>query len=161
MRHIDREKQKAIEENLKRQIEARKTQPTKYVYCLKEDCPKADSCFHKLFFKGHKENDTVIEVLNPYLQNETECAHYRTWGATQKLAAGFTRQVYAMDEDTRKRFQSRCMKVICKTVYYEMRSGQHLLSPSDQLFIRKCAKEVGWNFPEDGFNQMFIVPAWY
>lgn len=160
MRRINRARQERMARKIERDLEAMRTKPLKYVYCLKENCPQAETCLHKLFFEGHKDKDRVIEVLNPYLQSEGNCVHYKTLGCTQMMAVGFMGQVCRMDDTTRKKFQSVCMKDICKTVYYEMRAGNRLLSPSDQSYIRKCATKVGWNFPANGFDQMYEVPVW-
>lgn len=160
MRRIDRARQERMANKIKRELENMRTKPWKYVYCLKENCPKAETCHHKLFFEGHKDRDTVIEVLNPYLQTDGECPHYRTPGCKKTMAVGFMRQVCRMNADMLKKFQSACMRAFCKTVYYEMRAGNRLLSPGEQSTIRSCAEKVGWNFPENGFDHMYEVPVW-
>lgn len=160
MRRINRAKQEHIAWKIQNDLKNMRTKPTKYVYCLKENCPQADTCLHKLFFAEHKDKDTIIEVLNPYLQKDGECQHYRTLGRKQTVAVGFMGQVCRMDTETRRKFQSACMKNICKTVYYEMRAGHRLLSPGEQLYIRRCAQEVNWDFPENGFDHMHEVPVW-
>lgn len=160
MGRINRTKQEYMARKIERELEAMRTKPLKYVYCLKENCTQADTCLHKLFLEGHKDKDRVIEVLNPYLQKDGECQYYNTLGRKQIVAVGFMGQVSHMDTETRKKFQSECMKGICKTVYYEMRAGNRLLSPTSQSYIRECATKVGWNFPKNGFDRMYEVPVW-
>lgn len=160
MRRINRERQERMARKIKRELENMRTKPSKYVYCLKENCPLADTCLHKLFFEGHKDKDRVIEVLNPYLQKDGDCMYYNTLGRKKMMAVGFMRQVCRMDDATLKKFQSACMKIFCKSVYYEMRAGNRLLSPGEQSYIRECATKVGWNFPETGFDRMYEVPVW-
>lgn len=134
--------------------------PEHYIYCLKEGCPKANSCLHKLWFENVRKGHQKFEVYNTELQEVTSegCRHYICDGRTRWLAWGFTGQVSRMPTVVKKRFQSECMRWVCKTIYYDMRSGKRMLTPTEQSSIRQCAQKVGWHFPANGFDQMIEVP---
>lgn len=161
-RKVDWNKRKATDAKLEKQIKDMQNRPFDYVYCLRENCPQASECLHKKFYEEVKDKRVVISVYNPQYQQhqEGQCPNYKVKGETMQVAVGFTHQVAKMDASMLKAFQRECMKVYCKSVYYEMRAGNRLLSPSDQQCIRNCAAKVGWIFPENGFDRMRTVPSW-
>lgn len=149
-----------LQESLMKRISEK---PFDYPICMNwQKCPKRERCLHAQETTAEKCRWQVVHCINPLLYAEgKDCVQFRDKDEKCRYAFGFTRQAERLKARGKyKEFMALCQRYFCRTVFFEMRSGQKALSPGDQQYIIRCAAEVGYAFPEDGFDQMIEVTKW-
>lgn len=144
-------------------IEKVQKMPHRYALCVKSDCPVASQCLRHMLYKENDGKDATIEVVNPMcmVQDAVGRCNFFADGVHQATyALGFLRFVSGLTYRQKVMFQKRCLESMCKTVYYEMRAGQRVITPSWQTFLLRVARQEGIPVPSHFFDCTFKAPAW-
>lgn len=136
-------------------------EPHGYKCCVKEECECKQTCLHYLFYM--KNNDFFIDVVNPKriaAFGTEKCNFFADATRPSTYALGFARFVNRLNKDEKDRFQRRCMRLFCKSVYYEMRAGNRVIMPREQNVLREAAEQEGIAVPGQFFDETFEAPGW-
>ena len=137
--------------------------PHRYALCVKSDCPMASGCLRHMLYEKNNGRKSTIEVVNPkHVVRDAEggCRFFADGGRQATYALGFLRFVYGLTSKQKAMFQKRCLESIGKTVYYEMRASERVITPSWQAFLLRVAEEEGIPVPDRFFDCTFKAPAW-
>ena len=118
--------------------------PTSYTLCIKGDCPKATMC---LRYKATQMMPAEVQkwsIISPaYLaQIEGECPHYRSAEKVQ-YARGFVRMMSALTVTQAHAFKSDIIATFGMNMYYRMRRGERLITPTEQEAIYQMLEQQG------------------
>lgn len=153
-------KKKVYKVNL---IEKTREVPHRYALCVKSACPVASVCLrHKLYEENVGRSATIV-VVNPkenVLGADGKCCHFADGVHPATYALGFLHFVNGLSRDQKKRFQGRCLQSIGKTVYYEMRASERVITPEWQAFLLRVAEQEDIPVPRCFFDSTFEAPAW-
>ena len=161
-RRKDTSKESMRDYHIDLSLENLNRKPYNYTYCLKDDCPLAATCKHKVFYEQEGKEKYVISVFNPLVHHPEgdTCRHYVGMNETEIMARGFEHFVSCLDDETKKKFQRVCMNNFCKSVYYDLRAGNRLIYPAEQSLLMSYASKVGATLTTSGFDRTYIVPKW-
>lgn len=104
---------------------------------------------------------TIITCVNPKAYTTGSCTAYRDKDVKCHYAFGF-RNIAAKLKviGQYQTFMSLCLRYYCRTVYYDMYSGHHIITPHDQSTIIRCASDVGLNLPPHPFDEEVEAIDW-
>ena len=151
--------QKALAE----QIRKRQQMPKDYPCCMKSDCSLFHECRHGILYRQAGGTARTLHILNPKHLSYTGdlCPHFRHKDALENWAIGFEQGIQRMNLDEKYRFQRRCVpNYFRKTYYYELRSGKHLISPTDQALLCQAAQDEGIVLPSPFYDHVVAIPRW-
>lgn len=146
------------EELLKQKMQQ---EPHGYKCCVKEECGCRQECLHYLFYK--KNDDFFLSVINPkkiVAFGTEKCNFFADATRPTTYALGFVGFVNRLNKDEKDRFQRRCMRSFCKSVFYEMRAGNRVIMPWEQDALREAAEHEGIKVTGQFFDETFEAPAW-
>ena len=118
--------------------------PNSYTLCIKGDCPKAASCLRHVAVSMMPAEVQKWSIVSPaYLaQMEGECPHYRS--AEKVLyARGFVRMMSAMTMQQAHAFKGGIIATFGMNMYYRMRRGERLITPTEQEEIYQMLEQQG------------------
>ena len=118
--------------------------PTNYTLCIKGDCPKAETCLHHVATQMMPAEIQKWSILSPaYLaQIAGECPHYRSAEKVQ-YARGFVRMMSAFTVKQAHALKDSIIATFGMAMYYRMRKGTRLITPSEQETIYKLLEQQG------------------
>lgn len=118
--------------------------PYRFCMCIASNCPRANTCLRNIVLDYVPQNEHNINILNPKLivENSDSCKYYLD---NQKIryAKGFVRLTKSIKVGQAAIFRSRLIGYFGRRKYYQLRSGEKLLNPQDQLYITKQAIDLG------------------
>ena len=133
--------------------------PANYTLCLKGDCLKAETCLrHAAVAMMPAEVKTWSIVSPTYLaQMESECPIYRSAEKVQ-YARGFIRMMSAMTVKQAHEVKDSIVATFGMNMYYRMRRGERLITPSEQEEIYRLLKNKGVNtrLEFDGYEEGYM-----
>lgn len=126
--------------------------PQRVNYCVQDNCPKATQCARHILYQNNTQDKPSIMVLNPLLTpfNTDGCAHFREY-KTVRYARGFRNIYNAIPVRLAKKFWTTLPSITSESMYYRMKRGERLLSPSLQQEILDAARRLGVP-PSVGFD---------
>ena len=118
--------------------------PNNYTLCIKGDCPKAANCLRHVSVAMMPTEVQKWSILSPaYLaQMEGECPHYRSAEKVQ-YARGFVRMMSAMTVHQAHAFKGNIIAEFGMNMYYRMRRGERLITPTEQEEIYQMLEQQG------------------
>ena len=118
--------------------------PNNYTLCIKGDCPKAANCLRHVAVDMMPAEVQRWSIVSPaYLaQIEGECSMYRS---TEKVmyARGFVRMMSAMTVHQAHAVKDSIIATFGMAMYYRMRKGTRLITPTEQEIIYKLLEQQG------------------
>ncbi len=120
------------------------TVPNNYTLCIKNDCPKADTCLRHVavgMMSSEVQRWSIISLA--YLaQIEGECPMYRSAEKVQ-YARGFVRMIRTLPVNVSEMVAHKLIAHFGRNAYYDMRKGKRLIAPAEQEIIRTVVAECG------------------
>ena len=118
--------------------------PTSYTLCIRRECPKAETCLRHVATLMIPADVMKWSILSPaYLaQMEGECPHYRS-AEKVKYARGFVRMMSAMTVQQAHAFKGDIIAAFGINMYYRMRRGERLITPTEQEAIYQMLEKQG------------------
>ena len=118
--------------------------PTNYTLCIKSDCPKAANCLRHVAVEMMPAEVERWQIVSPaYLaQMEGECPMYRSAEKVQ-YARGFVRMMSAMTVHQAHAFKGDIIAAFGMNMYYRMRRGERLITPTEQEAIYQMLEKQG------------------
>ena len=118
--------------------------PTNYTLCIKGDCPKVANCLrHAAVAMMPAEVQRWSIVSTAYLaQIEGECSMYRS-AEKVRYARGFVRMMSAMTVHQAHMVKESLIATFGIAMYYRMRKGTRLITPTEQEIIYKLLEQQG------------------
>ena len=118
--------------------------PTNYTLCIKSDCPRAAMCLHYKATQMIPADVMKWSILSPaYLaQTEGECPHYRT-AEKVRYARGFVRMMSTLTVTQAHAFKGDIIATFGMNMYYRMRRGDRLITPTEQEAIYQMLEQQG------------------
>ena len=133
--------------------------PTNYTLCIKSECPKAETCLHHVATQMMPAEVQTWSIISPaYLaQMKGECPHYRT-AEKVRYARGFVRMMSALTMNQAHVVKANIVATFGMNMYYRMRRGERLITPSEQEEIYQLLENKGVNIrPEfDGYEEGYL-----
>lgn len=118
--------------------------PYRFCMCIASNCTKAKTCLRNIALEHVPLSERDINILNLKLiiGNYDSCQYYLD---NQKIryAKGFVRLTRSIKVGQASKFRSLLIEYFGRRKYYQLRSGEKLLSPQDQQHITKRALELG------------------
>lgn len=137
-------------------------EPYNYPLCVKQDCPMKEQCLHHTCIKANHAKTPFLNIYNNLDEDISKgCSRFANSTKPVVYALGFERFVRRLNLDEKMRFQTRCMREYCKSLYYEMRGGKRIIYPWEQKKLRELALKEKLNFPENGFDFLFQANDWH
>ena len=120
--------------------------PTNYTLCLKGDCPKATMCLrHKATLMMQAEVQTWSILSPAYLTKiEGECPYYRLAEKVQ-YARGFVQMMSSLTVKQANAMKDSIVAKFGMNMYYRMRRGDRLITPTEQEAIYQILEQQGVN----------------
>ena len=154
---------KSINVKVENQLKALNGIPSGYSFCLRKDCLRAGKCLRSVKLDEYcKEQEREsFNIVNPaYCRtDERPCRYYATLDLVP-YAVGFQNQYSKMNLIQKDEFKRYVKGAFCKTLFYDMKKGDRIITPREQKIIISLAKEADYDFPENGFDHIFMRPAW-
>lgn len=128
--------------------------------CVQGECPKAAQCVRHMLYRNNTHAMPHITILNPLLTPFTEegCPHFREYQTT-RYACGFQHIYNAIPVQYAKNFWTKIPGITSESMYYRMKRGDKLISPTLQQRILAAARKLG--VPEsvdfDGYCEVLEV----
>lgn len=143
-------------------LERVKEKPRNYPICLYMGCTKRDKCLHALETSQEHLTRPIITCVNPLTYSDKEdCKQFRDKDDKTMYAFGMKNIAYTMKQhDLYKAFKSACMHHFCRTIYYDMMAGQHIIYPVEQKIILDIVAQLGIHLPANSFDQMVEATGW-
>ena len=118
--------------------------PLNYTLCIKSDCPKAAMCLRYKATLMIPADVMKWSILSPaYLaQTEGECPHYRT-AEKVRYARGFVRMMSTLTVTQAHAFKGDIIATFGMNMYYRMRRGDRLITPTEQEAIYQMLEQQG------------------
>ena len=133
--------------------------PTNYTLCIKGDCPKAANCLRHAAVAMMPAEVQRWSIVSPaYLaQIEGECSMYRS-AEKVRYARGFVRMMSAMTVQQAHMVKESLIATFGIAMYYRMRKGTRLITPTEQEIIYKLLEQQGvTNRPAfDGYTEDYL-----
>ena len=145
------------------QILAKSAIPLGYAFCLEKNCVQGEKCLRSTKFKEfcaqeHRSSFCIVnpEDCNPQQKN---CINFRS-AEPAPYAFGFTNEYQKMNLIQKDAFKHLMIGHFCKTLYYDMKRGDRIITPEEQKTIISLAKKAEYNFPPNGFDRIHLLPGW-
>lgn len=134
--------------------------PSNYPVCHRAECPRSSECLRYQQWLLHQHEPFLMQVNpnEPSLMTNA-CLNLRPT-LVISYALGFLKQYNRMTKEQKRQFRLLCFRKIARTNFFYQLNGTRHTTPEEQIFIRKCAQSVGYNFTPDGFDHTFTAPAW-
>ena len=118
--------------------------PTNYTLCIKSDCPKAANCLRHAAVAMMPAEVKTRQIVSPvYLaQTEGECSMYRS-AEKVMYARGFIRMMSALTVKQAHAVKDRIIATFGMNMYYRMRRGERLITPTEQEKIYQLLDKQG------------------
>ena len=118
--------------------------PNNFTLCIKDDCPKAANCLRHATVMMMPAEVERWQIVSPtYLaQMEGECPLYRSAEKVQ-YARGFVRMMSAMTVQQAHVFKGNIIATFGMNMYYRMRRGERLITPTEQEEIYQMLEQQG------------------
>ncbi len=118
--------------------------PNNYTLCIKNDCPKAATCLRHVAVGMMSSEVQRWSIVSPaYLaQTEGECPVYRSAEKVQ-YARGFVRMMSALTVKQAHAFKDGIVSTFGMNMYYRMRRGERLITPTEQEEIYALLEKQG------------------
>lgn len=118
--------------------------PFAFGHCAGAGCDKADTCLRHIAFCHAPADCAFLSTLNPRKQAEMQgkCEYYLS-DEPVRYAKGFLRTVNALTVGMADTFRWRVIGHLGRKNYYHFRRGGKLLSPAEQQYIMRVAKDLG------------------
>lgn len=131
------------------QLETTKTNtntsvPNNYTLCLKGDCPKAAACLRYAATEMMPDEEQKWSIVSPkYLARmEGECPLFRS-AEKVRYARGFVRMMSALTVKQAHTFKDGIVSTFGMNMYYRMRRGERLITPTEQEAIYGLLEKQG------------------
>lgn len=116
--------------------------PASYPRCFPNQCPKADTCLHRLAALHDTPEYTSIRIINPLCipKDDSQCPYYQS---TQKIHVAWGIR-HLLDEVPYRSLQSLKSQLIAhfgRGKYYRFYREECYLSPEDQNYIRNAFRQ--------------------
>ena len=118
--------------------------PTNYTLCIKSDCPKAANCLRHVAVAMMPAEVQTWQIVSPaYLaRTEGECSMYRS-AEKVMYARGFIRMMSALTVKQAHAVKDRIIATFGMNMYYRMRRGERLITPTEQERIYQLLDKQG------------------
>lgn len=134
--------------------------PFNYGFCLKSDCPLADTCLRHLAVAALPEEKNYATVVLPHkcMAGTDEKPRYYRSNAKVRYARGFTRVLNTFPVNALEAFRDRLIGAYPRSKYFKMRRGDILLTPKEQEFIVQTAHNKGFQgeFTFDNYEEDYL-----
>ena len=118
--------------------------PNNYTLCIKSNCPKAANCLRHVAMAMMPAEVERWQIVSPAFlaQMEGECPMYRSAEKVQ-YARGFVRMMSAMTVHQAHAFKGDIIAAFGMNMYYRMRRGERLITPTEQETIYQMLEKQG------------------
>ncbi len=122
-------------------------------------CPKADSCLHRIAFDMLRTSTDYLRLLNPdHCTADDRCPHYRS-SQSVRYARGFANFQSHMYPQQYESFKNALIRRFGRSPYYKRRSGELDLSPNEQAVVLRALKRAGVT-EQLTFDSYEYAPNW-
>jgi hypothetical protein len=119
------------------------TLPEHFSGCIHSDCPMAAACLRQVAYSTMMEDEDFLRMVNPrHCSMDKDCKFYRD-AAPARYAKGFTNFQKKMFPEQYRDFMSTLIVHFGRSAYFERRSGETLLSPTEQEIVLDALHQVG------------------
>lgn len=124
--------------------------PFNYEICLNRECPQANTCLRQFTEKNMPSHVKTWTVISPkYLATlKGACPFYRS-SAKVRFAQGFVNLLNNLPYKQMQIVVAHLLTHFNRRVYYKVRKGERLLSPSEQDEIRNILRSCGVSQPQE------------
>lgn len=126
------------------EIAAVRPMPKTFRLCVNADCPRAAECLRHVALPLATPDVQTISVINPaYIAAaEGNCPAFHS-AAPVRYAQGFVKMLSGLTVAQANAFRIRLESHFGHNLYFRLRSGKRLITPTDQAHIRQVMTELG------------------
>lgn len=130
------------------------------VYCMLEQCPRANSCLRYLSCQ-HSSSFWTHSFVDPRRAASEACPHYLS-NRVQRQARGFKRAIGSLPYRSVASFRGRLSyELNCgRSHFYRYLSGEYPLSEGQQAVVRAVFQEFGIDQEDlfDAYEEAYELP---
>lgn len=134
--------------------------PHQYGLCLNDDCPLAHKCLRHLALEALPESKNFATILLPGRCTPRADGTYTYYHSNTKVryACGFRSVLTQFPVQVLNNFRDYLIMVYPRNKYFKIRRGDIHLSPKEQEFIIRVAKEQGFQgeFTFDKYEEDYL-----
>ena len=124
--------------------------PQDFLMCLKEKCPKAESCLRQMAWQVVPAEETQIKIVNPkYAATFSDDCNYYCSSEKVRYARGFVKLLNNLPYRQMRAVIRQLIASFSQTTYYRIRKGERLISPAEQETILSIVKSYGIDQPQE------------
>lgn len=128
------------------EIAAVRPMPKTFRLCVKADCPRATECLRHVALPLATPDVQTISVINPaYLATTGDTCPMFNSATPVRYAQGFARMLSGLTVAQANALRVRLESHFGHTLYFRLRSGKRLITPTNQAHIRQAMIELGVN----------------
>ena len=119
-----------------------------YLLCFSTQCPLREHCLHALLNEYASRTNSVVTSVNlnnPMMQTEN-CPCYDK-DEPIEMPVGIKPIYYDMPGRLEKLIKGKLIGYYSRKRYYEYHNGTLPLTPDVEQYVRRTAKEAGWDEP--------------
>lgn len=117
--------------------------PEHYLHCYNGECEKTETCLHWLAACHGKTTDTIVQAVNPRLNNGESCRYYRP----KKMVRMAYGMLHTYDKVLAKDIAALRGAIIARFghgSYYLRRNGKRPVTPDEQQYISNVFRAHGY-----------------
>lgn len=118
-----------------------------FAVCMSGECKVADTCRRAIAYRTITKECKTYEIVNPMVvTNDDQCPMY-PYKETVRYAKGFMQMVENLPPRVFSEMKRKLLAHYGKNPYYEMRKGDRLISPADQMYFQALFLQQGITTP--------------
>lgn len=122
--------------------------PERYLMCLNDECPLADSCLRRLAARSGSRKDKIISVVNPVSYCAKKCEFYKE-NKVVTMAYGMVDSFHDVKADDIATLRKKLIRHFGHGSYYVRRNGEHPITPDEQQYIASVFHSYGYEVKYD------------
>lgn len=130
--------------------------PQGYVHCINRDCPLANECLRFLAAENAPEDVLQYAVLNPKAIKTagSDCPFHRD-STPKRFGRGMNNMLQQVPSGRLKVLRAQLIALFGRTLFYEMKKGDKLVSPENQAKICEAFQSMapGVNVEFDSYEK--------
>jgi len=119
-----------------------------YSKCYIDKCPQRECCLHWLVGQYSSGDLPYVQSVNPYYPHvgTEQCEMFRK-NERFMMKKGFTHLYHEMPTYMEQKIRQQLISRWGRKLYFQMRKGERLITPSQQQDVVEVCRENGWKGP--------------